>query len=165
MQSSPPAIVLMWNDTCLSLPEGARFEIAERAVDTVRLLNECLSEGTVMIVDYGWTGAEYLRFPEGTLMSYRRHSAVSDVLADPGFQDITAHVAFPALIDAARECGFTNIRLEPLAQTLLMALQRRPLPAADSDESLRVQSQLKTLLFGMGESFRTLWLSKSPATN
>ena len=138
------------------LPDGCRFEIAEHACDWVRRISRCLGAGTVLIVDYGWSASEYLRFPEGTLMSYTRHSAVNNVLANPGFQDITAHVPFPVLVDAARECGFTSIRFETLAQTLLRALERAPELISDK----RMALQLKTLLFGMGESFRTLTLRK-----
>lgn len=139
------------------IPDGFKFEIAERAADTIRRIYQCLLGGTVLIIDYGWTGSEYLRFPQGTLMSYRRHAASADVLATPGLRDITAHVPFPVLIDAARDCGFTVLRFETLAQTLLNALERNPLTSLDT----RAQGQLKTLLFSMGESFRTLWLSKS----
>lgn len=141
------------------LPDGGKFEIAQRAGDAIRRLYECLREGTILIVDYGWSGNEYLRFPQGTLMSYRRHTASGDVLSQPGKQDITAHVPFPVLMDAARDCGFTVLRFETLAQTLVTALERLPNLPFDA----WAQSQLKTLLFSMGESFRALWLTKSAA--
>ena len=38
-------------------------------------------------------------------MSYRKHQAVEDVLADPGRQDITAHVNLTALTDAGVAIG------------------------------------------------------------
>ncbi len=138
------------------LPDGARFEIAERAGIWLRRIYECLTEGTVLIIDYGWSANEYLRFPEGTLMSYRRHSASADVLSGPGSCDITAHVPFGFLMDTARECGFASIRFETLAQTLLRALERSPECLRDS----RFAPQLKTLLFGMGQTFRVLTLRK-----
>jgi len=141
------------------LPDGARFEIAERAADWIRRINQCLREGTVLIIDYGWTGSEYRRFPSGTLMSYRRHRAWPDVLLNPGQQDITSHVPFQLLIDTALSQGFTVVRFETLAQTLLAALEQHPqLMRAEHS-----RQQLKTLLFSMGESFRTLLLQKSPA--
>ena len=141
------------------LPDQGKFEIAERAVDVVRRIGKCLVEGTLVIVDYGWTANEYLRFPEGTLMSYRNHTATCDVLANPGRQDITAHLPFGALMDTAAECGFQLLRFETLAKTLAKALEQ----GARLPPGLLAQSQLKTLLFGMGESFRTLWLQKSAA--
>lgn len=138
------------------LPDGARFEIAERAIDWIRRISECLVSGTVLIIDYGWSANEYLRFPEGTLMSYRRHVPATDVLAHPCQQDITSHVPFPVLIDAARQHGFTVARFETLSQTLVGALERAP----NFLEAARHRPQLKTLLFGMGESFRTLLLQR-----
>jgi SAM-dependent MidA family methyltransferase len=139
-----------------ALEEGARFEIAERAVQWIRRINECLVAGTVLIIDYGWHGSEYLRLPEGSLMSYRRHTAHSAVLENPGSQDITAHVPFGLLMDCAREHGFTVVRFETLAQTVLTAMERSP----HLLEAPHLRQQLKTILFGLGESFRTLVLNK-----
>ena len=138
------------------LPDGARFEIAERAAHWVRRISECLAAGTVLIIDYGWSAHEYLRFPQGSLISYRQHTAVPNVLENPGFQDITAHVPFPLLIECAQEHGFTVVRIETLAQTVLCAIDRLPHLLADP----HLRPQLKTILFGMGESFRTLVLKK-----
>lgn len=140
------------------LPDGGGFEIAERAMDAVRRIGKCLHAGTLVVIDYGWIADEYLRFPEGTLMSYRRHTAISSVLENPGLQDITAHVPFGVLMDTAAQCGFHLLKFETLAKTLVAALEQN----ANSPLGLRGQSQLKTLLFGMGESFRTLWLQKHP---
>ena len=61
-----------------------------------------LTKGYVLTIDYGFTRAESVRFPAGTLMGYRRHTAREDVLADPGERDITAHVNFTALEETRR---------------------------------------------------------------
>ncbi|MDQ6677909.1 MAG: SAM-dependent methyltransferase [Acidobacteriota bacterium] len=143
------------------LEDGNRFEIGERALAQLRRISKCLKEGTVTVIDYGWTSAESARFPEGTLMSYRRHRATADVLGNPGEQDITAHVCFSALLDCAREEGFEVERFETLAQTILRGLQLCP----DLAEDPRHRQSLKMLLFGMGESFRTLTLRKRPLQN
>src|SRR5690606_37628183 len=42
---------------------------------------------------------------EGTLMCHYRHTAHADPLILPGLQDITAHVDFTAMADAAHEAG------------------------------------------------------------
>ena len=97
-------------------------------------------------------------------MSYRRHTASEDVLADPGTRDITAHVAFTALERQAIASGFNSARLESLNQLLMRAGEQdqfaAALTAAAEAESVRRRLQLKTLLFGMGESFRVLHCSK-----
>jgi SAM-dependent MidA family methyltransferase len=97
-------------------------------------------------------------------MSYRRHHALDDVLKNPGEQDITAHVCFTALEQYGNEIGLETQAFEPLARTLMEAGepdQFAQVLAADSpDEARRRSLQLKQLLFGMGETFRTLLQKK-----
>ena len=78
-------------------------------------------DGYVLTIDYGYTRAEAVRFPAGTLMGYRRHTAREDVLEDPGERDITAHVNFTALEEHGERCGLRNESFETLAQMLLTA--------------------------------------------
>jgi NADH dehydrogenase [ubiquinone] 1 alpha subcomplex assembly factor 7 len=56
--------------------------------------------GAALIIDYGYAGGE----TGDTLQAVRRHR-FSYVLEHPGEQDITAHVDFAALADAARSAG------------------------------------------------------------
>ena len=93
-------------------------------------------------------------------MGYRRHTAREDVLDDPGERDITAHVNFTALEEHGARCG---LRTRALRDAGANAARRRrgdqfaaALEAADAGEALRRRMQLKTLLFGMGETFRVL---------
>jgi SAM-dependent MidA family methyltransferase len=119
-----------------------------------------LETGFILTIDYGYTRRELIRFPEGTLMSYRRHRALEDVLARPGEQDITAHVDFTALQERGSELGLETVRFESLAQMLLRAGEpdsfASALRAESEQEELRLRMQLKSLLFGMGETFRVL---------
>lgn len=123
-----------------------------------------LARGALLVVDYGYTEREIVRFPRGTLMSYRRHLATEDVLSDPGRGDITAHVPFSRLAEAATARGWKAAPLENLATLLLRAGGRdqfaSALEAGSSGEAQRLRLQLKTLLFGMGETFRCLRLEK-----
>jgi len=137
-------------------PESAGRSSAEVNLDAVRWMeriSRSLQAGYVFTIDYGYSASEAKRFPAGTLMSYRRHQASEDVLADPGERDITSHVCFPAL----EGYGLETIRFETLAATLLTAGEADQFAEALSgpDEARR-RLQLKTLLFGMGETFRTL---------
>ncbi len=144
--------------------EGARVEVALEALRWVERIARSLAEGWLLVVDYGYTARELVRFPEGTLMSYRRHRAYEDVLAEPGERDITAHVPFSALEDHARRFGLEPLRLESLASLVLRIGERdrfaRVLEAPTEAEALRRRFELKSLLFGMGESFRTLLAEK-----
>ncbi len=82
------------------------------------------------------------------------------MLADPGVRDITSHVQFSALAERGAARGLELLRCETLAQTLLRAGEADQFAAAlagatPAEERAR-RLQLKSLLFGMGETFRTL---------
>jgi len=123
-------------------------------------ISAALEDGYLFTIDYGFTRGESIRFPAGTLMGYRKHTAHDDVLTDPGERDITAHVNFTALQEAGAARGLRTERFETLAQTLLAAGEADQFAAAIGSggpaEELRRRMQLKTLLFGMGETFRVL---------
>jgi len=75
--------------------------------------------GYVLTIDYGYTRAESIRFPGGTLMGYHRHTARERVLEDPGGRDITAHVNFTAIEERGAEIGLRTVVFETLARTLV----------------------------------------------
>ena len=110
-----------------------------------------LEQGYVVTIDYGYAAREAVRFPAGTLMAYRRHVALDDVLAEPGTRDITAHVNFTALEEHGLGAGLERVHLETLAQMIIGLGEEIVTPVAQSHPL-----QLKTLLFGMGETFRVL---------
>ncbi len=122
-----------------------------------RMIAGC-NGGAFIAIDYGYTAREVVRFPQGTLMSYRRHQAREDVLENPGEQDITAHVPFTYLEQCAAECGMDHARLENFSQFLIRAGEpdqfASALEAPDEAAAMKLRLQLKTLLFGMGETFR-----------
>jgi SAM-dependent MidA family methyltransferase len=137
--------------------EGRWYEIGLDAVAWMERIALSLRSGCVFTIDYGYTRAESVRFPAGTLMGYRRHMAREDVLEQPGERDITAHVNFTALEEAGAALGLERERFETLAQTLLAAGEADQFQAAlAGGDELRRRMQLKTLLFGMGETFRVL---------
>jgi len=140
--------------------EGCWYEANLEALDWLLRIGRALQGGFVLTIDYGYTRAEAVRFPAGTLMGYQKHTARENVLEHPGERDITAHVNFTALEEHGARCGLRTLRLETLAATLLKAGEEdqfaRALEAADAADEFRRRMQLKTLLFGMGENFRVL---------
>lgn len=140
------------------------IELPVRMEGALEEIGACLRRGALLVIDYGYAGREILRFPRGTLMSYRRHRAAGDVLADPGNRDITAHVPFTTLAAWAGRKGWKAAAPESLASFLLRAGERdrfaSALEARSGEEAQRLRLQLKTLLFGMGETFRCLRLDK-----
>lgn len=131
---------------------GQWYEAGIEALEWVDRIAARLARGAVFTIDYGYTRAESVRFPAGTLMGYRRHTAREDVLEEPGERDITAHVNFTALEEHGARVGLMRDRFETLAQTLLIAGEADQFAAAMAANP----GQLKTLLFGMGETFRVL---------
>lgn len=124
------------------------------------LMTRAAPDGMILVIDYGYTARELLRFPRGTLMSYRRHRAVDDVLSAPGEQDITAHVAWTHLESEAMKLGWKKVRMESMTSLLLRAGERDSFESALAGDRERLTQQLKTLLFGMGESFQALLLER-----
>ena len=59
--------------------EGCWYEVNLEALAWLTRMAETLTKGYVLSVDYGFTRAESVRFPAGTLMGYRRHTAREDV--------------------------------------------------------------------------------------
>ena len=143
--------------------EGRWYECGSQALAWLERIAGSLQSGYLFTIDYGFTRAESIRFPAGTLMGYRRHTAHDDVLISPGERDITAHVNFSALQEAGAMLGLRTERFETLAQTLLAAGADDQFAAALGPAGvgeLGRRMQLKTLLFGMGETFRVLLQSR-----
>jgi SAM-dependent MidA family methyltransferase len=137
--------------------EGRWYEINLAALRWLDRIAAALTDGYAFTVDYGYSRREAVRFPAGTLMGYRRHTAREDVLEDAGARDITAHVNFTALEEHGARRGFVTETFQTLARELLSAGEADQFAAALGPENdLRRRMQLKTLLFGMGETFRCL---------
>ncbi|MGQ9918004.1 MAG: SAM-dependent methyltransferase [Bryobacteraceae bacterium] len=142
-----------------------QLELPVRMEPELRRIGGALKRGAMLVIDYGYIQREIVRFPRGTLMSYRRHTAHEDVLRDPGLQDITAHVPFTFLEQLALDSGWTSHGVENFSSWLLRAGGPdhfgSALAAGSEAEAAQLRLQLKTLLFGMGESFRCLRLDKA----
>lgn len=86
---------------------GYTTEIPTLLSPWVKSVADCLHHGVLLLIDYGYPRREYYH-PEradGTLQCFYQHRAHNDVLFWPGLQDITAHVDFTTVIEAADEAG------------------------------------------------------------
>src|SRR5437764_127222 len=101
--------------------EGRWYEVNLEALRWMERVAAMLTKGYVLTIDYGFTRAESVRFPAGTLMGYHRHTPHEDILIDPGERDITAHVNFSALEERGAEVGLAREKFQTLAQMLLAA--------------------------------------------
>jgi SAM-dependent MidA family methyltransferase len=153
------------------LAEGQKIEVNLDAVAELERIIGSMTQGYVLTIDYGYTAREIAggrRLSNGSLMSYARHQASDDVLTDPGGRDITAHVNFTALEQRGEVLGLSSLGLKTQAQFLLEAGQpdefREALAARNESEARQLRLQLKSLLFGMGETFQVLVQRKASYT-
>lgn len=89
------------------LPDGFTIEINPAAEAWWRAAAKSLNRGKLMTLDYGLTDDE-LFLPSrknGTLRAFFQHHFADDLLANPGEQDLTAHVNFSAIQRAGEEAG------------------------------------------------------------
>ena len=147
-------------------PRPAPDQVVEVNLEALQWLDQIaarLERGWVLTVDYGYTTPEIAgggRFPNGSLIGYAHHTALEDVLARPGERDITAHVAFTALAEHGATRGLRAQPLQTQARFLLSLGEgdefAAALAAPDEAQARRHRMLLKTLLYGMGETFQVL---------
>ncbi|WP_066457399.1 class I SAM-dependent methyltransferase [Castellaniella caeni] len=141
---------------------GYLSEINEQAEAWVRQMGQWLRRGAALLIDYGFPQAEYYH-PQrlhGTLMCHFRHHAHDQPLILPGLQDITAHVDFTAMADAALEGGLDVLGYTSQARFLMNSglVQLIRAPGCDPAARARELTALN-LLTGeaeMGELFKVL---------
>src|SRR4030095_11662709 len=88
-----------------SWPEQGDYvsEINSMAEALIEDIARRFVRGAALIIDYGFPAAEYYhpQRDQGTLMCHYRHRAHTDPFSWPGLTDITAHVDFTAIAQAA----------------------------------------------------------------
>jgi len=147
---------------------GYVSEINFAAEDWIKSIAESLQQGIIILIDYGFPRHEYYHAQrnQGTLMCHYRHRTHPDAFVYPGLQDITAHVDFTAMADAALEAnmeviGYTN------QVSFLMGAGLLELAALTEESNVQKQmetaSQIKklTLPHEMGELFKVIGFSKN----
>ena len=88
-------------------PEGYMAEVRPAVVRWIRQVADALRMGYVLVMDYGMSRDQLLHPSRmrGTFAAYEGHLRDEMVLAKPGERDITAHVDFTSLAEAARKAG------------------------------------------------------------
>ena len=121
-RAAPPDLLAATDALGATIPGGVRYEteigIAARA--WMASLCAMLEQGAIVVADYGFPRREYYH-PQrsmGTVMCHYRHRSHGDVFLWPGLQDITAHVDFTALAEAAHEAGLDILGYAPQASFL-----------------------------------------------
>lgn len=157
--------------TTMSEADTYYSEVNFLAEDWIKSLADRMQSGLVVVVDYGYPRNVYYHAQRhmGTLMCHYQHRAHPDPLLFPGIQDITAHIDFTAMADAALAAGmdvagFTTQAHFLLNLGLLELLETRQ---EDLPTYLRSSSEVKrlTLPGEMGEGFKVLVLTKNYQTD
>ena len=151
----------------LDLPEEYETEINLGARALVKSVAERVDRGVALFIDYGFPAREYYhpQRSRGTLMCHYRHHAHDDPLALPGLQDITAHVDFTAIADAALESGLTVLGYTAQAQFLVNCGITELLAETPANDVVRyapLTAQAHKLLapHEMGELFKVIALGR-----
>lgn len=128
--------------------------------------SKMLSRGAMILIDYGFPRHEYYHPDrnQGTLMCHYQHQAHPDPLQNIGDQDITAHVDFTHVAEAACDAGFqvdgfTNQAAFLLSNDILNLLERCP----EGLNRIKAQQAIKQLIQPdeMGELFKVIALTKN----
>jgi SAM-dependent MidA family methyltransferase len=146
------------------LPDGFIVEHCLAAGTWWRQAAATLRNGRLLTIDYGLSAQQFLS-PErsqGTLRAYRRHKPISDALANPGEQDITAHVNFTQLQKAGEDEGLRTDGFLTQAQ-FLTAIARAMWSERSAAPSPTQARQFQTLTHPehLGRSFRVLIQSRN----
>ena len=140
-------------------------EMNPRAVAWMQTVGRVLDAGLILVMDYGYPGAEYYHYErsDGTLMCHYQHRAHMDPFLYPGLQDLTAHVDFSAVAAAGQLAGL-DIAGFTSQEAFLLSTGVLDLVAHESsgpvDPKLSAELKQLTLSSEMGESFKALAMVK-----
>jgi SAM-dependent MidA family methyltransferase len=165
---STPALQEYIDRLGITLEPGWRVEINLRAVDWIRDAAQRLARGFIILIDYGHEARDLYSasHAQGTLTTFSGHrtdvaQGAAPWLIDPGEQDITAHVDFTSVRDAAEAAGLTTIAF--LDQTYFVL----GLVSAWNGAALAERARaLKTLLVpgGLGSTPKVMIFGKAVGT-
>lgn len=110
----PPSTAALYDylrEFSIQLPEGYRTEINLGIRDWLRQVNETLSGGFILTIDYGYPAWEYYSEERnrGTLLCYHRHQVNENPCRNTGQQDMTAHVNFSSVKKWGEDLGLKTL--------------------------------------------------------
>jgi len=146
------------------LPDNYSIELSPGAENWWRTAAGILTQGKLIAIDYGYTAEEQFSpsRPDGTLRAYYRHQVSGDLLANPGEQDLTAHVNFSRIQNAGTEAGLKTdcfcSQPQFLTRILSAAVKGKGFPGLDAKQVR--QFQTLTHPEHLGRAFRVLIQSR-----
>lgn len=164
-----PASVLLQEEIQaleVEFPLNYYSEINLAVAPWISSLKPALHQGEIILIDYGFLRAEYYHSQRatGTLMCHYQQRAHTDPLILAGIQDITAHVDFTAVGNAAEAIGLEvshySTQAEFLLKNGLLELMQRAATTLEMQLKLASQVKMLTLPSEMGELFKVMILKK-----
>ncbi len=151
------------------LPVGYVSEYAPAQAAWIWTLAGCLRAGVLLIFDYGYPRCEFYH-PQrrrGTLACYYRHRMHEDPFRYPGLQDISVHVDFTAIAEAAVDAGLYLSGYTSQANFLLagglLDIAAQAAPESVRDQALQSREiQRLTLPSQLGEAVKVMAMSPDP---
>jgi SAM-dependent MidA family methyltransferase len=151
----------------IKVPDDYLSEVSPATRGLIASICERMSKGALLFIDYGFGAGEYYhpQRQRGTLMCHYRHHAHDDPFYLPGLQDITAHVDFTAVAEAAIDHGAHFLGYTSQAHFLInngvMDFLKEVSPD-DMNAYLPLSGQLQKLTSPaeMGELFKVIALGK-----
>ncbi len=139
-----------------------RVEVCLDCIDILERIAGALVRGYHLAVDYGYTSEELPKFPEGTVVGYKRHTVRGDIYGEE--MDISAQVNFSALMEYGKDFGLKAVLYDSqrnfLASIPGFLTKLEELSFEGSPEAVERLSRLKTMLISMGDRFKVLFQSK-----
>lgn len=145
--SQPPSSSLNIPSSLLEvLPDGYIIETSPTAESWWRAAGKTLDHGKLVAIDYGLTAEEMISpaRTKGTLRAYHHHQVSDDLLANPGEQDLTAHVNFSAIQKSGEEAGLKTetfcTQPQFLTRILARAVKEKSFSAMDQKQIRQFQT-------------------------
>lgn len=161
-----PRLQTYLEETLLALDSPYLSEVNLFINGWIEQCAQMLSSGVIFLIDYGFPRHEYYHpdRKQGTVMCHYQHKAHTNPLIHIGQQDITAHVDFTHVAEAAEAAGlmisgYTNQAAFLLSAGLLSLLEN----LSDERELFKAKQAIKQLTHPseMGELFKVMALSKN----
>jgi SAM-dependent MidA family methyltransferase len=153
----------------LKLADGYTTEACPAASGLIASLAQSLKKGVLLMIDYGFSRAEYYhpQRRQGTLMCHYRHYSHDNPLLYLGLQDITVHVDFTRIAEAAVDHslvleGFTT-QAQFLINAGIMQLLEESNQEASQANYLPIVAAVQKLLSPaeMGDLFKVIGFKKN----
>ncbi|HEY0590963.1 MAG TPA: SAM-dependent methyltransferase [Thermoanaerobaculia bacterium] len=174
-RDAPGELVEYFTARAIALEAGQFADVTPKWSSFYGALAGRIERGLIVTIDYGFPqeklfDARVRRY--GTAVAFRRHQITRDLLAEPGRQDLTAHINFTDLERAGEARGWTSLVLERQARFLLkLGITGHPLlapleevegSAADAVELASARDAARRLVLpeGIGEEMRVLVQSR-----